>query len=213
MGWKTLQAVRYRESPASGEFSLPPVSRHGLVLTIRPAERLEVRYEGVRLDRPPAAGSINVIPAGSSVLWRRERSMDALFVNLEPSLVARVAAESFGFDTSRPVLPPLYGLNLPELPSLRLALEAELRTGGLGGSLLVESVANVLAVHLIRYITGPGRLKAAADERSSSWGQMASSAWPRLRSALASRIKATFAFILSGSPASRRDGFRDGVTE
>ena len=50
MGWKTLQAVRYRESPASGEFSLPPVSRHGLVLTIRPAERLEVRYEGVRLD-------------------------------------------------------------------------------------------------------------------------------------------------------------------
>jgi PAS domain S-box-containing protein len=94
MGCKTLQAVRYRESPASGEFSLPPVSRHGLVLTIRPAERLEVRYEGVRLDRPPAA---------------------------------------------------------------------ELRTGGLGGSLLVESVANVLAVHLIRYITGPGRLKAAAD--------------------------------------------------
>ena len=59
MGWKTLQAVRYRESPASGELSLPPVSRHRLVLTIRPAERLEVRYEGVRLDRPPAAGSIN----------------------------------------------------------------------------------------------------------------------------------------------------------
>ena len=50
MGCKTLQAVRYRESPASGELSLPPVSRHGLVLTIRPAERLEVRYEGVRLD-------------------------------------------------------------------------------------------------------------------------------------------------------------------
>jgi hypothetical protein len=121
MGWKTLQAVRYRESPASGELSLPPVSRHRLVLTIRPAERLEVRYEGVRLDRPPAAGSINVIPAGSSVLWRREGSMDALFVNLEPSLVARVAAESFGFDTSRPVLPPLYGLNLPELRSLSVA--------------------------------------------------------------------------------------------
>ena len=121
MGRKTLQAVRYRESPASGELSLPPVSRHRLVLTIRPAERLEVRYEGVRLDRPPAAGSINVIPAGSSVLWRREGSMDALFVNLEPSLVARVAAESFGFDTSRPVLPPLYGLNLPELRSLSVA--------------------------------------------------------------------------------------------
>ena len=107
MGWKTLQAVRYRESPARGELSLPPVSRHRLVLTIRPAERLEVRYEGVRLDRPPAAGSINVIPAGSSVLWRREGSMDALFVNLEPSLVARVAARADGRGVQTEVGGPL----------------------------------------------------------------------------------------------------------
>ena len=96
LGWKALQAVRYRHSPASGEYSLPQASRHGLVLTIRPAERLEVRYEGVKLDRPPVAGSINLIPAGSSVLWRRQGSIDALFIHLEPSLVARVAAESFG---------------------------------------------------------------------------------------------------------------------
>jgi len=46
MGWKTLQAVRYRESPASGQFSLPPVSRHGLVLTIRPA-RKKRRHSGL----------------------------------------------------------------------------------------------------------------------------------------------------------------------
>jgi hypothetical protein len=36
MGWKTLQAVRYRESPVSGELSLPPVSRHGLKLVLLP---------------------------------------------------------------------------------------------------------------------------------------------------------------------------------
>jgi AraC family transcriptional regulator len=163
MEWKTLQALCYRKSPASGEFSLPPVSWHGLVLTIRPAERLHVRYDGVRLDRPPVAGSINVIPAGSSVLWRRKGSMDALFIHLEPSVVARVAAESFDFDSSRTVLPPLYGLNEPELRSAMLAVDAELRAGGAGGSLLAESFATVLAVHLIRHITGPRRLKASAD--------------------------------------------------
>jgi len=163
MVWKTLQAVRYRKSPVSGEFSLPPVSRHGLVLTIRPAERLHVRYDGVRLDRPPVAGSINVIPAGSSVLWRRQGSMDALFIDLEPSLVARVAAESFDFDSSRAVLPPLYGMNVPELRSAMLAVDAELMAGSVGGSLLAESFATVLAVHLIRHITGPNRELAAAD--------------------------------------------------
>src|SRR5258708_21568646 len=157
MEWKTLQAVRYRKSPDSGEFSLAPVSRHGLVLTIRPAERLHVRYDGVRLDRPPVAGSINVIPAGRSVLWRRHGSLNALFIHLEPSVVARVAAESFDFDSSRTVLPPLYGLNVPELRSAMLAVDAELRAGRAGGSLLAESFATVFAVHPIPHLTGSPR--------------------------------------------------------
>jgi AraC family transcriptional regulator len=89
--------------------------------------------------------------------------MDALFIDLEPSLVARVAAESFDFDSSRAVLPPLYGMNVPELRSAMLAVDAELRAGSVGGSLLAESFATVLAVHLIRHITGPNRELAAAD--------------------------------------------------
>ncbi|HET9374320.1 MAG TPA: AraC family transcriptional regulator, partial [Chthoniobacterales bacterium] len=105
----------------------------------------------------------NVIPAGSSVLWRRQGSMDALFISLEPSVVARVAAESFDFDSSRTVLPPLYGLNVPELRSAMLAVDADLRAAGAGGSLLAESFATVLAVHLLRHITGPRRLKGSAD--------------------------------------------------
>jgi AraC family transcriptional regulator len=165
MEWKTLQAVRYLEAKgaASGEFSASQVPRHGLVLTIRPAERLDVRYAGIRVKRPPVAGSINVVPAGSSVQWEREGSMDLLFIYLEPSLVARIATESFELDASRTVLPPINGLNLPELRSAMLAVDAELRTGGVGASLLAESFANVLAVRLIRYITGSGRLKGAAD--------------------------------------------------
>jgi AraC family transcriptional regulator len=139
------------------------VPRHGLVLTIRPAERLDVRYAGMRVKNPPVAGSINVVPAGSSVQWEREGSMDLLFIYLEPSLVARVAAESFELDSSRTVLPPLNGVNAPELRSAMLAVDAELRAGSVGGSLLAESFANVLAVHLIRQVTGPRGLKAAAD--------------------------------------------------
>jgi AraC family transcriptional regulator len=77
--------------------------------------------------------------------------------------IARVATEAFERDLSRTMLPPLYGLNVPELRSAMLAVDAELRTGGVGGSLLAESFANVLAVQLIRHIARPGTLKAAAD--------------------------------------------------
>jgi AraC-like DNA-binding protein len=44
-----------------------------------------------------------------------------------------------------------------------LAVDAELRAGGVGGSVLAESFANVLAVHLIRHTTGSRRLKAPTD--------------------------------------------------
>jgi AraC family transcriptional regulator len=163
MGWKGLQAVRYRNFPASGEVNLPPVSLPVLVLTIRPPEKLELRYEGVRRDAPHPAGSIHVVPAGSPVLCRWQGSRDQLHVCLDPSLIARVAAESFEFDPTRAVVPPIDGLNVPELRSAMLAVDAELSAGGLGGPLLIESLANILSVHLIRHITGRYRLPASAD--------------------------------------------------
>jgi AraC family transcriptional regulator len=134
-----------------------------LVLTIRPAEKMDLRYEGVKRDIPLPAGSIAVVPAGSTVLWHRQGSMDTLFISLEPSLVARVAAESFEFDPARTVVPPLDGLNVPELRSAMLAADAELRAGGLGGPLMAESLATILTVHLIRHTTGAHRLLALAD--------------------------------------------------
>ena len=163
MGWKGLQAVRYRESSADHEISTFSVSSHVLSLGFRRPEKLNLRYGGINRDNPPPAGSIAVVPGGSSVLWRRQGSMDVLFVCLEPSLVAGVVAETFDPDSSRTALPPLYGLNVPELRSAMLAVDAELRAGGAGGSLLAESFATALAVHLIRYIMGPRALKASAD--------------------------------------------------
>jgi AraC family transcriptional regulator len=162
MGWKGLQAVRI-ESPG-GEFSAAVTpSTHLLGLSVRPPEKMDLQYEGVKRDMPPPVGSIAVVPAGSSVLSRWQGSKDSLLIYLEPSLVTRVAAESFALDPSRTVVPPLDGLNVPELRSAMLAVGAELRAGGVGGSLMVESLANVLAVHLIRHITGAHRLPVSAD--------------------------------------------------
>jgi AraC family transcriptional regulator len=162
MGWKGLQAVRM-ESPG-GEFSavITP-STHVLVLCVRPPEKMDLRYEGVKRDMPPPAGSIAVVPAGSSVLWRWQGSNDSLLIYLEPSLITRIAAESFELDPSRMVVPPLVGLNVPELRSAMLAVDAELKAGSVGGSLMVESLANVLAVHLIRHIMGAAQLPASTD--------------------------------------------------
>src|SRR5207253_5794734 len=120
-------------------------------------------YEGVKRHVPPAAGSIAVVPAGSPALWRWSGRKDSLHIYLEPGLVARVAAEAFGLDPARVTLPPLDGLDLPHLRAAISAVDAELTTGGAGGPLAAESLANVLPVHLIRHVAAPRRPARGSD--------------------------------------------------
>ena len=163
-GWKGMQAVRYCRTPTGGELSLPPVSLHSIFLHLRPPEKYNLRMEGLELDRPLPTGSIHVVPAGSSASARWQGSRDLVAIYLEPSIVARVATESFGLDSTRTLVPPLYSLNAPELRSAISTVSAELRRGGGDGEeLLVESLATILSVHLIRHITGPPRLPVPAD--------------------------------------------------
>ena len=80
---------------------------------------------------------------------------DELHIFLEPGLVERVAAEAFGLDPARLTVPPLDGLDLPPLRAAMAAVDAELTAGGAGGPLAAESLANVLAVQLIRHVSAP----------------------------------------------------------
>jgi AraC family transcriptional regulator len=70
-------------------------------------------------------------------------------------LVARVAAEAFEFDPARVPVPPLDGLDLPPLRAAMLAVNDELTAEAAGGRLATESLANLLAVHLIRNASAP----------------------------------------------------------
>jgi hypothetical protein len=160
MGWEGLQAVHYCKSPNKMFFAAGTALAHVLVLTIRPPEKMDLEYEGVKQHKPPPAGSIYVVPAGCNVLARWQGSVESLVIFLEPWLVAQVAAESFELDPNRTPLPSLYGLNVPELRSAMLAVDYEMRFGGLGKATLVKALANVLSIHLIRQITRAQRLLA-----------------------------------------------------
>jgi AraC family transcriptional regulator len=156
LGWVGMQAVRYRTAPAS-ELNPPAMTHHRLILFSRPPEELDLLYEGVNRRMPPPAGSITMVPAGSPARYRWGGRMDTLNVYLEPGLVRRVAAEEFGLDSARLTIPPLDAMDLPHVRVAMGAVDAELGTGGPGGSLAAESLANILAVNLIRHILAPSR--------------------------------------------------------
>ena len=154
LGWVGLEAARCCATPAF-ELNLPPLTHHRILLFARPPEELDLRYEGVKRNVPPCAGSISLMPAGTPARVRSSGCRDELHIFLEPGLVGRVAADEFGLDPARLTVPPLDGLDLPQLRAAMSAVGAELTAGGAGGRLAAESLANVLAVHLIRHVSAP----------------------------------------------------------
>ncbi|HKB02968.1 MAG TPA: AraC family transcriptional regulator [Gemmataceae bacterium] len=162
LGWVGLEAVCCRTEHAF-ELDQPALTHHWLALFVRPPQELDLRFEGVRRYRPPRAGSIMLVPAGSPAEWRWSGRRDLLSIYLEPGLVARVAAEAFDLDPARLTVPPLDSLDLPHLRAAMAAVGAELTGGGPGGPLAAESLANILAVHLIRHIVAPRRVVRGRD--------------------------------------------------
>ena len=152
--WVGLEAIRYRDQPPNEAFQ-PPLTHHSLLLLLHTPKEFELHCDGVNRVVPPRAGSILVVPAGSPARWRWSSHTDSLHVLLEPGLVERVAAEAFELDPARVSLPPLDGLDLPPLRAAMLAVNNELTADAAGGRLAAESLANLLAVHLIRNASAP----------------------------------------------------------
>jgi AraC family transcriptional regulator len=161
LGWVGLEAVRYRRVPAF-ELDRPAMTHHALVMFHHAPDELEMRCAGVSRHRPPPAGTVAVVPAGLSYRCRMSGPRDSLNVFLEPGLVARVA-ESFGLDPGRWELPPLDFRAIPRLGAAMRAVDAELMSGGAGGRLVAESLANVLAFQLIRYVSESRRHQRRKD--------------------------------------------------
>jgi AraC family transcriptional regulator len=153
LGWTGLEAARFTDVPSS-EFVRRPLTHHMVILHTGLPDELNVCYADIKRYRPPPLGSVLVMPAGIPIHWRWRGNKSALHVYLEPELVERVAVETFGLDPARGVLPPLDAVSIPQLLPAMRAVEAELMAGGIGGNLAAESLANLLAVHLIRSLSG-----------------------------------------------------------
>src|SRR5262245_4559088 len=162
LGWTGLEAANAPAAPGA-EFDRPALTHHTLVLFTRPPDEFELRYEGVKRHRPPPAGSVSVVPAGTPSRWRWRGTKGSMHVYLEPDLLGRVAAEVFDLDQARLAVPSLDGLDLSHLRATLTAVGAELASAGAGGPLASESLANVLAIHLIRHVSAPRRLQGGRD--------------------------------------------------
>jgi AraC family transcriptional regulator len=162
LGWVGLEAARYRAS-TTWEYNAPALTHHRLILVTQPPQELELRFEEIKRHVPPPTGAILLVPAGTGGRVRWSGGFDWLHIYLDPALVARVAVEAFDLDPARLPVPPLDDLGLPQLRAAMWAVDAEMTSGGAGGPLAAESLANLLAVLLIRHLSAPRRPECGRD--------------------------------------------------
>lgn len=154
LGWQGLRVEHNSKQPAS-EVTLPALECLWLTLTGETfPEGTDHRCDDARHTGDGRPHALNLLPPGVESQWRWRNSLDSTHYQLSPALIAKVAEEAFGLDASRVHFPVLYYEQpSPEVMETLKALRRELLTGGPGGRLCAESLANVLVVHLIRQMS------------------------------------------------------------
>ena len=131
------------------EIEQPPFESHLITLIVSPFG-FERRRDG-RADKDYyAPGNVGLTATGGpAARWVLEDEGDVLFLSLDPAIVEGVAGE---IEADGAELLDFVNMREPQIERLMLSLKAELETGGaaLGGRLYAESLANALAVHLLR---------------------------------------------------------------
>lgn len=149
--WNDL-IVEYGRLEEIGDFDFA-MPKHAISVAFIPHERVTWSVDGGKPQTAPMpAGSVFLYSECEFVWHRREKESEYVNLKIEPLLLNRLADES-GLSTPvklehRVIFPDRTILHIAQL------LKSEVVSGGLAGNLYVESLQNVLAVHLLRNYGG-----------------------------------------------------------
>ncbi|MBD2067059.1 helix-turn-helix transcriptional regulator [Leptolyngbya sp. FACHB-671] len=153
LGWNGILVEQCQcSSPSSFEMELPAVSAHWLNLSLgRPTPLIQKRDDRLHESIVQKGDSI-FVPAGQPSYWRQHEGdiCCPLHICLKPELIEQVA-EASEIDAQRINLVNCFGKQDLQLHHVAMLLLAELQSGGIMGRLYVESLTQVLVIHLLRH--------------------------------------------------------------
>ena len=109
-------------------------------------------------------GSVAVQPSGQSVCWSWDTRLSFSVMSLEPAFLDRVAKEVFDLEPGRAISSwPLRASRIRWSPISPGCSRARWCVREVGGKLYAESLANILAVHLLRNYSSRAAAAAAPE--------------------------------------------------
>ncbi|MGG6293628.1 helix-turn-helix domain-containing protein [Leptolyngbya sp. AN02str] len=151
-GWRNLLVEQFREPPGEGNCHHSHEHTICLALDTRPIRMLQIR-EGKTYTGLYAKGDLSITPAQMPLFACWDGEDHHLKIRLTSHFIQQIAREALGMDSDRLELLPQARIRDPHIEAIGLMLLAELQQGNTANTLYVESLANVLAVHLIRQHT------------------------------------------------------------
>jgi AraC family transcriptional regulator len=165
-----IEVAHHRFLP--GEIETLPFKGHLVNLHLSAPHRLLQKRNARTHEGLEATGAIDVMPAGTPGYWRMEAASEDMSMLLEDRFIRRVGAE-VGADPNKVEVVPFFSTSDPQIERIGLTLLSEMQTGGLGGELYAESLANVLALHLLRHHSSLGRRSRRKPERGGGLSKRA----------------------------------------
>jgi AraC family transcriptional regulator len=147
-GWNGF-VIEYHHHRAN-ELVSPPLSQHLITLNFGSPYRLVQQLDGQVYEGQIIKGDIILTPANHPTQWRWDREVDVLHLCFEPTFVTKVATEAVEVDATCVEVLNCFAAADLQVQHLGHLLLKELESEKLGNRLYAESLANALAVHLIR---------------------------------------------------------------
>ncbi|MBD1866433.1 helix-turn-helix transcriptional regulator [Cyanobacteria bacterium FACHB-471] len=167
LGWNGILVEQCQcSSPSSFEMELPAISAHWLNLSLgRPAALIQKRDDRLHESIIQKGDSI-FVPAGQPSYWRQHEGdiCCPMHICLKPELIEQVA-EASEIDTKRINLVNCFGKQDLQLHHIAMLLLAELQSGAIIGRLYVESLTQVLVIHLLRHYSQSAQIITSENRR------------------------------------------------
>jgi AraC family transcriptional regulator len=155
IGWRSLFAAKFREAPL--HVSEPAIGHPSLIYHLAHPTNVTRRLDGERAERALIGpGRFCITPGDASVHWQHSGNPEILQLYVRSSIYERAVEELFG---NAAALMPRFAIVDALLEQLAIAVLNALRDGSAGDRLYIESIAQLIAVHLAR--AHSSRAKAA----------------------------------------------------
>ncbi len=148
-GWEQILVEEFHHPAGEGKMFYPNEHVICLSLAPRPVRLLHI-HEGKSYTGFYGKGDLAIAPAAAPVFARWDGDDRLLQMRIDSRFMAQVATEALEIDPDRLEVIPTFRTRDPQLEAISMLVLTELKQENLGNRLYIDSLANVLAVRLLR---------------------------------------------------------------